>query len=98
MGPETVKLLCQYEVMTCPIADGAVSSGLRCQPVVAALTAGEVARTAEPSLVLNQAAPGVVNALGVAAPARLFPLASRHTRMLSQEEGTEFSGFPESFT
>jgi hypothetical protein len=65
--------------MTCPIPDGAVSSGLRCQPVVTATTAGEVTRTVELSLVLNLGAAAVVDGLGMAAPARLFSVEVGHT-------------------
>src|SRR5208337_5672611 len=59
---------------------------LGCQLVVAAATAGKVARTAELDLVPDLDAPGVVNALSMAASARLFPRSSGHTRMLSQRK------------
>jgi hypothetical protein len=62
------------------------------QLVVSAVTAGEVAGTAERIFILDFDAASAVNALPVAASARLFSRSSGHARMLSQNEGTEFSG------
>jgi hypothetical protein len=78
LGPETVKLRCHYEVLTRPIADGAASSDLLCQPVITAAATGEVARTVELSLVINLGAPAVVDGLGMAAPAWLSSVKSAH--------------------
>lgn len=62
------------------------------QLVIAAATAGEVASTPDRILMIDLDAAGVVDAFTVTASARLFSSSSGHTRMLSQKEGTEFSG------
>lgn len=61
------------------------------QSVVAALAAGEVARTAKYFPILNLDAATVVDGLAMSASARLFPDSFGHNRMLSQGEGTESS-------
>ena len=73
------------------MADGLVLSHFRCQPIVAALAAGEVARTAERDLAPDLSAASVVNAFAVAATAWLFPSSSGHARMLSHGETAEGS-------
>ena len=66
---------------------GAVMRGLlRRQPVVAALAAGEIAGTPDRILIPELDALGVVNDFAMTTPARLFPLASGHARMLSHAD------------
>ena len=61
------------------------ASLLTAWPVVAAATAGEVANAEQLDLVLNLDVPGAVYAFSVSASsARLFPIFSGHTPILSQ--------------
>ena len=62
------------------------------QPVIEALAVGKVAGTPQLIHILDLNSAGVVDGFPVTARTRQLAIVSTHERMLSQKEGTEFSG------